>query len=193
MIIHDFGTIEYLEAMDEMRKVHARAVKDGENHLILCSHPKIFTVGYDDDNIWPVPVVKSDRGGSITCHAPGQVVAYFCFKAPKPAQFFKKVVNTYKRFFLDLLPSVRYDLENPGFYLENKKLASLGFRYRNGVSLHGVSLNVDVDLEFCNLVSPCGLRGIKATSLKAEGVEISINEAKKMIVSSIDSTFSHSI
>ena len=190
MIVHDWGLVPYEEARERMEAVHARAVADGRHHLIFCEHPPVFTVGSDAENDWPVPTVATDRGGSITCHAPGQAVAYFCFQAARPALFYRRVVRAYDAFFADAALPARYDLRRPGWYLENRrKIASLGFRYRRGVSLHGVALNVDVDLTFCNRVAPCALEGVRATSLRAEGVRLSMEAVRKSLLDKISASF----
>ena len=169
-----------------MDEVHAQACMDGQNHLILCSHPLCYTVGSDDPGGWPVETIPADRGGSITCHSPGQLVVYFCFQAHEPATFYRKVRRVYDGLFAQLLPEARYDARRPGWYVENRKIASLGFRYRNGVSLHGVALNVEVDLEAHNRVAPCNLDGVTATSLTKEGVKISSVELENHLVDIIE-------
>ncbi len=189
MILHDWGEVPYEEAMGRMRSIHKQAAESGDNHLIFCSHPEIFTVGADDKEAWEVPTLRSDRGGAITCHSPGQLVAYFCFQAMVPARFYAKVLEAYSNFFEEILPTVAYDKERPGFYIENRKIASLGFRYSSGVSLHGVSLNVDVDLALHNCVNPCGLKGVRATSLTAEGCKLSMDAAKALLRSQISEVF----
>jgi len=189
MPLHRWGLLPYIEARERMDEVHAQACADGRNHLIFCSHPLCYTVGRDDAGTWPVETISADRGGSITCHSPGQSVAYFCFQAQEPAVFYRRVRRAYDAFFAQLLPTVRYDIHRPGWYIENRKIASLGFRYRNGVSLHGVSLNVDVDLEAHNRVAPCNLEGVVAGSLVAEGVEISLEEAEEILLRCIHEHF----
>ncbi len=186
MILHRWGMIPYEEARRKMDEVHAAACRDGENHLIFCSHPLCYTVGSDDPGGWPVETIATDRGGSITCHSPGQLVTYFCFQVSEPALFYRKVRRAYDELFARLLPETRYETKRPGWYVENRKIASLGFRYRNGVSLHGVSLNVDVDLAAHNRVAPCNLKGITATSLANEGVKISSNELEKRLLNMIE-------
>ncbi len=189
MIVHEWGEVPYGEAMAQMRKVHRKAVEDGNNHLIFCSHPELFTVGADDKGKWDVPTVRSDRGGAITCHSPGQLVTYFCFQAKMPARFYRNVCEAYSLFFKSTLPAVVYDRKQPGFYIENRKIASLGFRYANGISLHGVSLNVEVDLTLHNRVNPCGLEGIRATSLAAEGITLSMASVKSVLQTQISEVF----
>ncbi len=189
MIVHAWGEVAYEEAMERMRRVHDTAVADGCNHLIFCSHPTVFTVGADDMGEWGVPVVRSDRGGAITCHSEGQLVTYFCFQAKVPAHFYAKVLQVYDTLLKAWLLQVVYDKARPGFYIDNRKLASLGFRYSRGVSLHGVSLNVDVDLALHNRINPCGLEGVRATSLAAEGIEVSMETLQKQLQSQLSEVF----
>lgn len=193
MIVHPWGEVEYNKAREMMQKVHTRACKDRQNHLILCSHPKIFTVGYDEKRVFSVKTVKTDRGGSVTCHSPGQNIYYFCFQVPNPAKFYKKVILVFEKFFDIYLPIAKFDKRNPGFYIENRKISSLGFRYSKGVSLHGVALNIDIDLEFHSQVNPCNLRGVIPTSLKEEGVSLTSEEVDKKIVTYIKEIFNDTI
>lgn len=189
MILHKLGLIPYKEAMEVMRSIHMLAVEDGQNHLILCAHPNIFTVGQDENRSFPVPTVRTDRGGSITCHTPGQNIYYFCFQAPNPARFYANVLQSFEEFFAHTLPNVQYDKKNPGFYIQNRKIASLGFRYSKGVSLHGVALNVDVDLDFHAQVSPCNLTGIVPTSLHNEGITLSCTTVDDIIMTILEKRF----
>ncbi len=190
MILHRWGELPYPEAMKQMEQVHKAAKEDGQNHLILTQHPPCFTVGQEAwQEQWDVPVYKSNRGGSVTCHAPGQNIYYFCFHVKNPPLFFRKVQKAFSRFFHKLPLSIHFDKHNPGFYIQNRKLCSLGFRYKEGVSLHGVSLNVDVDLDFFNQLPPCNLQGITATSLFAEGVKLLPDDVDEKIVTHIAEVF----
>lgn len=193
MIVHDWGEIEYVKAREAMGALHVKAQEDGQNHLVLCSHPAVFTVGSDETKSFDVPTVQSDRGGSITCHTLGQNIYYFCFKVEQPAYFYKKVLNSFEDFFMKNLPDVAYDKQSPGFYIQNRKIASLGFRYSKGVSLHGVALNVDVDLDFHSLVSPCNLDNIVPTSLKNEGLPLTQEEVDEQMVQLIGKHFKDAV
>ena len=193
MIIHKLGEIEYLKGREIMQKVHNMALKDGKNHLIICSHPNVFTVGADCKESFSVKVIKSDRGGSITCHSPGQIIFYFCFQVKNPPLFYKRVLSAFEEFFNKHLPAVKYNKKNPGFYIENRKIVSLGFRYSKGVSLHGAALNVDVDLAFHAKVNPCNLEGIVPTSLANEGVNLSEEEVEKEIIKNLKKSFGNDL
>ncbi len=189
MIIHNWGEIEYRKGREMMQAVHDEALKDKKNHLIICSHPNVFTVGYDENRSFKVDTIKCDRGGSITCHSPGQNIYYFCFQVKNPAFFYKKVIDSFGKFFNKHLPNVQFDKKNPGFYIENRKISSLGFRYSQGVSLHGVAVNVDVDLLFHSQVNPCNLNGIVPTSLKNEGAFLTQDEVNKEMTTFIKEVF----
>ncbi len=189
MILHRWGLISYQNARKKMDEIHAIACEDKKNHVILCTHPLCYTVGSDDPGGWPVPTIPADRGGSITCHSPGQLVTYFCFQAHEPAAFYRKVRRAYDELFASLLPQARYDPKRPGWYIQNRKIASLGFRYRKGVSLHGVSLNIDVDLKAHNRVSPCNLDGVIATSLLNEGVLLDEENLSRDLIQLLSQSF----
>jgi len=193
MILHKWGEIAYAKAREQMRSVHAKAQQDGQNHLILCSHRAIFTVGSDEKKQFDVGTVQCDRGGSITCHSKGQNIYYFCFQVTQPAQFYKKVLNAFEEFFMINLPEVTYDKKNPGFYSENRKIASLGFRYSQGVSLHGVALNVDVDLALHSQVPPCNLTNIVPTSLGNEGLPLTQKAVDEQIVQLLEKHFEDAV
>jgi len=189
MTVHQWGVVPFEEAEARMQVLHAKAVQHKENYLILCSHPPLFTVGSDDKNAWSVKTVRCGRGGSITAHTPGQCIFYFVFQAPNPARFYANVRKAFEDFFSRHLPAVTYDKQRPGFYIDNRKIASLGFRYSQGVSLYGVALNVDVDLKFHAQVPPCGLEGVVPTSLAVEGVKMNEEEVFTEIVRTIEEVF----
>ncbi len=189
MKLYNWGEVEYIKARSMMQDVHAKALKDGQNYLILCSHPNVFTIGSDTKESFCVDVIQSDRGGSVTCHSPGQNVFYFCFQVQDPAKFYKKVLVAFESFFMKNLPAVKYDKNRAGFYIQNSKIASLGFRYSQGVSLHGVALNVDVDLAFHSQINPCNLKGVVPTSLHHEGVMLTQEQVNEQMLGFIQKSF----
>lgn len=193
MILHRWGEIDYQTGREKMQQVHQLAREDGQNHLILCSHPAVFTVGSDPDVPLIDSFVKSDRGGSITCHTPGQHIFYFCFQVAQPPMFYRRVIRTFETLFDTLNLPLSYDKTRPGFYRNNRKLLSLGFRYCQGVSLHGVALNRDVDLDFHNQIRPCNLEGIEAGSLKKEGIVISAERLNHLVVETVEAIFDDAV
>ena len=193
MIVHTWGEVAYEQAREMMQDIHSLALEDKKNHLICCSHPNVFTVGSDEKEQFCVDVVSSDRGGSITCHSPGQSIFYFCFQVANPVKFYKKVLSAFEDFFIENLADVFYDKKQAGFYIQNRKIASLGFRYSKGVSLHGVALNVDVDLDFHAKIPPCNLENIVPTSLHNEGVMLTQQEVNRQIVALLVKSFNDAL
>lgn len=182
MKVVDLGIVSY-EKCNAMLE-HYLEVARSEDHLLLCQHPAVYTVGSE-----PYPtdleVVQTDRGGSITYFDEGCLMVYFAFAVPSPARFYSKVLRSLQRFFSHFDQNIFYDRKRPGFYIQNRKIASLGFRYKNGMSKHGVSLHINPDLQNFNKIEPCGLQNVQATSLYNEGYAIAMQEAKSMITKAV--------
>ena len=187
MEIVNLGTVDYAIVSDILDDFIQRVQREDKNFLIFATHYPIFTKGYDEKDFpW---AYRSDRGGSITYHDQGTLMVYFAFKASNPALFYKKVVKSMKLFFSWIDKDIFYDPKRPGFYKKNLKLASLGFRYKSGVSKHGISIHLDPNLDNFKKIAPCNLEGIEAGSLKALGYDISLLQAKIMVIKAIDATF----
>ncbi len=185
MKVVDLGVVPYHQ-IDEILEEYVDLAKK-DDHLLFCTHPGVYTVGsvpYPTD----LEVVQTDRGGSITYFDEGTLMIYFAFAVPSPPRFYAKVVRSLERFF-EFAPGISYDKHRPGFYIQNRKIASLGFRYKNGASKHGVSIHVDCDLQNFNKIAPCGLEGVVATSLTNEGYNISMQEAKIKMKKAVSHVF----
>ena len=180
----DLGKIDYQEFL----KLQEDLVQKRENFLLFATHSPIFTVGKNEAKNFPFALVV-DRGGSITYFDEGTLMIYFIFNVKNPPFFYKNVRKSISLFFKNFPLEIFYDKSKPGFYIQNRKIASLGFRYENNRSKHGVSIHINPNLEEFNKINPCNLSGIKATSLYNEGIKISINEAKKMLKKIIKEVF----
>ncbi|WP_457560925.1 lipoyl protein ligase domain-containing protein, partial [Caminibacter sp.] len=95
-------------------------------------------------------------------------MCYFIFKVKSPAIFYRNIIKIFKELFFEIHPEIYYDIKRPGFYIQNRKIASLGFNYKKNISKHGVSIHLNPDLKRFNTIKPCNLEGIVATSLKNE-------------------------
>ncbi|WP_281950889.1 lipoyl(octanoyl) transferase LipB [Nitrosophilus kaiyonis] len=189
MKIVDLDLIEYKKALNLMDKYIDDVEKNRENILFFCRHYPVYTVGSDKIDI-DVDVLKTDRGGSITYHDEGTLMVYFIFKINSPALFYKKVVKSFKKFFEKVDKNIFYDYKRPGFYIENRKIASLGFRYKKGISKHGVAIHINSNLENFNKIKPCNLEGVVATSFRKENIHITFEEVKKELIEIIKYEFS---
>lgn len=188
--IIDLGLTEYDYAQDKMRQIHSRAIKEGlSDYLILCQHYDVYTVGKNENRKFCVDVKKTDRGGSIMFHAPGQQIFYFVFKVKTPMLFYKNVIKSFEKPLKNLSDKIEYIHSIPGFYIQNRKLGFLGFKYQNGYSLHGVAINYNIDLDKFNLINPCGLEGYKATSIVNEHINVDLETLNQDIIKSIIKNF----
>lgn len=152
---------------------------DTPDELWLLQHPPIFTLGQAGrpEHVLAagdIPVLKVDRGGQVTYHGPGQLVAYLLLDLRRAGVGVKGLVNLLEQAVVELLDgygiSSNARPDAPGVYVEGAKIASLGLRIRRGCSFHGLALNIDMDLEPFSRIDPCGYPGLDVTSLAELGV-----------------------
>jgi len=149
------------------------------DELWLIEHPPVFTLGQAgrrEHLLSPgaVPVIAVDRGGQVTYHGPGQLLAYLLLDLRRARLGVRQLVNLLERSVIGLLAEQgiegRARPDAPGVYVEGRKIASLGLRVRRGCSFHGLSLNVDMDLEPFSRINPCGHPGMQVTQLADLGI-----------------------
>ena len=155
----------------------ARTVADADE-LWLVQHPPVFTLGQAgrlEHILDPgdIPVVQSDRGGQVTYHGPGQLVAYLLLDLKRAGLGVKGLVRLLEASVIGLLADCGIQAEArpeaPGVYVAGAKIASLGLRVRHGCSYHGLALNVDMDLRAFTRINPCGYPGLAVTQLADQG------------------------
>jgi lipoyl(octanoyl) transferase len=143
----------------------------------------VFTLGMAADRshvLAPggIPVVQTDRGGQVTYHGPGQLVAYPLLDIRRLGLSVRTLVTLLEQAVIDLVAGHGIEAagrrDAPGVYVQGRKLASLGLRVRRGASYHGLALNVDMDLEPFSRINPCGMAGLAVTSLAELGVAGSV-------------------
>jgi lipoyl(octanoyl) transferase len=131
-------------------------------------------------------VVKSDRGGQVTYHGPGQLVAYILFDLKRASMGVKRLVQGIEQAMIDVLEQAGLVGDRvagaPGVYVNGRKIGAMGLRVRNGRSYHGLALNVDLDLEPFARIDPCGFDGLEVTSLKANGVGWTLEQTASRLV-----------
>jgi len=190
------GIVNYHETL-ELMKSHIRS-ENFNNEIWLLEHPQIFTLGTAADlnhilNAKDIPVVKSDRGGEVTYHGPGQLVIYFLLDVKKLDFGPKKLVHTIQSFVKDLLKEISIDCNfvegAPGVYVDKKKIASIGLRISNGKSYHGISLNFDMDLSPFKQINPCGYEGLEVTQVKDLNQDISKLQLEKLAIDLLRNIF----
>jgi lipoyl(octanoyl) transferase len=151
------------------------------DELWLLEHPPLYTLGLNGDSrhlLQPtdLPVIKTDRGGQITYHGPGQLVAYLLLDLRRKKLGARGLIEALESAIIGLLK--QYGIEGqsrreaPGVYVAGCKIASLGLRVRKGCSYHGLSLNVNLDLTPFFAIDPCGYPGLAVTSLAQLGIPV---------------------
>ena len=180
LVIHQFtGPQDYTARWLEMKTFTRTRTEQATDEIWLLEHERVFTLGIrenPEDVIDPgdIPLVKTDRGGLITYHGPGQIIIYLMLNLRRPGIGLKALVNMLEQVTIDLLNEYEISasrLEDaPGVYVDGRKIASLGLRVQRGCTDHGLSLNIDMDLTPFDRIVPCGLTGMKVTDMKTLGV-----------------------
>ncbi|HEX8912795.1 MAG TPA: lipoyl(octanoyl) transferase LipB [Humisphaera sp.] len=188
MRVTDLGTLAYRAAWDLQEQAHARVLAGGEEELLLVEHPPVVTLGRRAEAARQnlvvgaeglaklgVELVESDRGGDVTFHGHGQVVAYPIVRLNDHRLSVGGYVRALEAGVIaalaDLGIAADRDPGAVGVWTHDPaagqlaKVCAIGVRIRRGVSLHGVALNVTTDLEYFNLIVPCGLAGRPVTSV----------------------------
>jgi lipoyl(octanoyl) transferase len=164
----------------------------------LLEHPSIYTAGTSADPAELLgssrfPVFKTGRGGRLTYHGPGQRVAYVMLDLTRRGRDVRAFVRSLEDWLIATLARLGLEGERRpgqvGIFVQGAKLASIGVRVRNWVTLHGVSLNVDPDLEHFAGIVPCGLRDTPVTSLAALGVETNMERVDRALRASFVEVF----
>jgi lipoyl(octanoyl) transferase len=172
--IRRLGRGEYLATLAAMKDFTSRRNGETADELWLLEHPPVYTLGQGAQHA-PVgngiPLVRSDRGGDITYHGPGQLVVYALVDLARRGIKVRQFVALLEQAVIDLLAGRGERRAGaPGVYVEGAKIAALGIRVRQGRAYHGLSLNVDMDLAPFSLIDPCGYPGLAVTQTKAIGM-----------------------
>jgi lipoyl(octanoyl) transferase len=145
-----------------------------KDELWILQHEPVLTLGQAGKqehilNAHNIPVVKTDRGGQVTYHAPGQLVIYLLIDVRRNKLGIRQLVDLIENAIISVLAS--YDISGvtraraPGVYVDDKKIAALGLRIKQGCSYHGLSFNIDMDLTPFTYINPCGFAGLETTQL----------------------------
>lgn len=179
LLVRRPGRVDYEAAWEAMRAFTASREADTPDEIWLVEHPPVYTLGQAGKrehllHASDIPLVKSDRGGQITYHGPGQLVAYLLIDLTRRGLKVRQLVSVMEQALIDCLAEYGIAAERvsgaPGVYVGEAKIAALGLRVRQGRSYHGLSLNVDMDLAPFSWINPCGYEGLKTTQLTDFGV-----------------------
>ena len=212
MIVHKLGRVDYLPTYEAMQAFTAQRQTDTPNELWMCEHPPVFTqglAGQADHVLMPgdIPVVQTNRGGQVTFHGPGQVMAYPLVNLQNAGYYVKEYVYKLEESVIRTLahfgvtghrvagaPGIYVRLDDPfshaalvGPALPSDpfkglgKISALGIKVSRHCTYHGAALNVAMDLEPFTRINPCGYAGLKTVDLSTIGVETTWDEAAQVL------------
>ena len=174
MIVHQLGLKPYAETQTAMQSFVELSDKDTSDEVWFVEHLPVYTQGTACDLTTliecDIPLVKSDRGGQITYHGPGQIVMYVMLNLKRHGLGVKVLVDMLEQAMINVLENFDIAANRkegaPGVFVNGAKIGALGLRFRKGFSYHGLSLNVDMDLSPFQNIDPCGYQGMPVTQIK---------------------------
>lgn len=194
------GLQDYPRTLQAMRDWTDARREETSDEVWLLEHPPIFTLGQAgrlEHMIAPgnIPVVQSDRGGQVTYHGPGQLIAYLMLDLRRAGLGVKQLVNLLEQCVIDLLDTHGIEAARrpnaPGVYVADAKIASLGLRIRHGCSYHGLALNVAMDLEPFQRINPCGYAGLAITQISDLVAGVTVADAGRSLTNTLARLVDH--
>lgn len=193
VLVRDLGASEYSTVLEAMQGFTRDRDENSQDEIWLTEHQPVFTQGQAgkvEHLLAPgsIPVIQSDRGGQVTYHGPGQITAYLLLDLRRHKLGVRDLVCGIEHSIQHLLKTygIFSQLRDraPGVYINAQKIAQLGLRVRRGCSYHGLSLNVDMDLEPFSRINPCGLTDITTTHMAAF-CTVDLQLVKQQLLSSL--------
>ena len=200
LLVRQLGLSDYESVWHAMQDFTDQRDENTVDELWLVQHPPVFTqgqAGKAEHVLTPgdIPVVQVDRGGQVTYHGPGQIVAYPLVDIHRSGVGVRDFVNRIEESIIQVLHL--YGVNGvrrkgaPGVYVKGEKIASVGLRVRRGRTFHGLAFNVDMDLEPFQRINPCGYEGLVVTQLKAFS-PVLFSEVESRLVDSITAQLGYS-
>ncbi|MCE5331049.1 MAG: lipoyl(octanoyl) transferase LipB [Bacteroidales bacterium] len=213
----DWGLTEYNQAWTQQESIFSETINrkveglDTENVLVFCEHPHVYTIGKsgDEHNMLldyiqlqakDAVFVKTNRGGDITYHGPGQLVGYPIFDLANFGLGLKQYINTIEQAIINTLSFYNIFAQRmdgaTGVWIDVglsacRKICAIGVRSSRYVTMHGFALNVNTQLEYFNFINPCGFIDKGVTSMEKElGGKVDMEELKLRLKMSMEKQFS---
>jgi lipoyl(octanoyl) transferase len=192
LVQRHLGVVPYEPTWQAQRSFTAERGPETPDELWLLQHAPVYTLGLAGDahhllQASEIPLVKIDRGGQITYHGPGQAVVYLLIDLGRRKLKVREQVRLMEQAMLDVLAGYGIAANRrdgaPGVYTQDAKIGALGLKISRGCSYHGLSLNVDLDLQPFLRINPCGYEGLRSTSLREEGVAATVEEVLDRLAS----------
>ena len=184
--IRRLGIRDHAETYTDMAQFTLDRNAHTGDEIWCLQHTPVFTLGLAGReehilNAGAIPVIKTDRGGQVTYHGPGQLIVYLMLDLARRELTVKRYVYLLEQALIETCRMLDVKAERksgaPGVYVAGKKIAALGIRVKRGYSYHGLALNVDMDLAPFQRINPCGYPGLEVTQLADMGCELTVTEA----------------
>ena len=197
--VQDLKKKNYQETLIIQEGLREQVLKNpGDEFIVLVEHDHVYTLGKNanSSNILnkACDIIQTDRGGDVTYHGPGQLVAYPIINLKKRKIGVKLYVEMVEKLISDTL--IHYGLEShvpfkeTGVWVEDRKIASIGIHVSRGVTMHGLAININTDLSYFENIISCGIEGVKMTTVDKElGKKIAMNDIKKQLITNFNKIF----
>ena len=197
--IQDLKRKNYLDTLQIQESLRNQVLKnDCNNFLIIVEHNHVYTLGKNANSSNVLnricEIIPTQRGGDVTYHGPGQLVAYPIINLKK-----RKIgVKSYVAMIEKLISNILFDyglkphvpIKETGVWIDDRKIASIGIHVSRGVTMHGLAINVNTDLTYFDNIISCGIEGVKMTSMDKElGKKIRMNDIKKSLITHFNQIF----
>lgn len=192
LVIRYLGLQDYTRIWQAMQQFTDQRNSDSVDEIWLLEHSPVFTqgqAGKAEHLLFPgeIPVVQVDRGGQVTYHGPGQLVAYVLLDIKRRNLGVRQLVTMLEQILIQLLAghgiAANARPDAPGVYVNGAKIASLGLRVRKGCTFHGLALNVNMNMEPFSRINPCGYAGMQMIQTKDIAGPQTVDEAKQALQS----------
>ncbi len=194
VLVRSLGMVEYEPTWQAMKAFTAARTTDTRDEIWLLQHPPVYTQGQagKPEHLLcanDIPVVKIDRGGQITYHGPGQIIAYLLLDLRRWKLNVRELVRLMEQAVIDFLAqhgvAAQRRNDAPGVYVGDAKIAALGLKIKNGCCYHGLAFNVDMDMAPFENINPCGFAGLQVTQAKDLGISAPIAEMEQQIAQNL--------
>ncbi|MDH6026109.1 lipoyl(octanoyl) transferase LipB [Vibrio splendidus] len=191
LIVKKLGRQDYEPVWKAMHKFTDERTEEDVDQVWLVEHNPVFTQGQAGKaehvlNAGDIPVIQSDRGGQVTYHGPGQLVAYFLINIRRKKLGVRDLVTHIENLVINTLKAYNINStarpDAPGVYVDGKKICSLGLRIRRGCSFHGLALNVDMDLSPFLRINPCGYQGMEMAQVSQLGGPSELENVEQQLI-----------
>ena len=196
--VKDLGLVEYEDVWQQMQVVINQMSGNEPDELWFAEHYPVYTLGHaaEENNIISnegIPVVRTDRGGQVTYHGPGQLMIYFLLNLRRLGWGPKRLICELEEVMINLLSKYGVNAKRrigaPGIYVQGKKIASIGLKIKKGHCYHGISFNIDMDLKPFDGIVTCGIDSLEVIQLK-DLANISMDTIKQDLVNMLKEHYS---